>query len=213
MTQTYVWGNFLAGEPPVREKNGPSHSSPAPPNVFAKLTHVSLLAGYCLLAKTCSALKCSDGSFTLMQLIFRLEIAWVNFGGPLATSSQPCGKKLRDTRKTVGIKWPSPDLYRDKIVRKDISRGGGGRRRKKWLGREDSKGKKVNDLVQDRIKILLILSCIGKTNRIRPSFPSSPSPLKSPLPLPLMERLILRIPSLKEVSQWGSSIRPHTREI
>ena len=72
---------------------------------------------------------------------------------------------------------------------------------------------KVNDLGQDKIKILLILSCIGPTPRIRPSFLSSPSPLKSPLSLPPREGLILRIPSLKEVSQWGSSIRPHTREI
>ena len=73
MTKTYVWGKCLAAEPPVREKNGPSHSSPAPPNVFAKLTHVSLLAGYCLRAKTCSALKRLHGSFTFLSAYFSLK--------------------------------------------------------------------------------------------------------------------------------------------
>ena len=28
------------------------------------------------------------------QLIFRSKIVWVNFGGLLATSLQPCGKKI-----------------------------------------------------------------------------------------------------------------------
>ena len=60
---------------------------------------------------------------------------------------------------------------------------------------------KVNDLGQDRTKILLILSCTGTTPWIRPSFLCSPFPLKSPLPVPPREGLILRIPSLKEVSQ------------
>ena len=40
-----VWGKFLAAEPPVSKKNGPSHSSRAPPKVFTELTQVSLLAG------------------------------------------------------------------------------------------------------------------------------------------------------------------------
>jgi len=78
MTRTYVWGKFLAAEPPVREKNAPSHSSRAPPNVFAELTQLSLLAGYCLQAKTFSALK-TLGRLFYPQLIFRLKIAWVNF--------------------------------------------------------------------------------------------------------------------------------------
>ena len=118
MTQTYVWGKCLAAEPPVREKNGPSHSSPAPSNVFAKLTHVSLLAGYCLQAKTCSALKRLDGSFTV-SLFFAQKTPRSTFEVSLQPARSLVVKNcaIKSPRKTIGIKWPSPDLYRDKIAR------------------------------------------------------------------------------------------------
>ena len=96
MTQTYVWGKFLAAEPPVRDKNGPSHSSPAPPNVFAKLSHVSLLGGYCLKAKTCSALNWAQKSA----------------GSTFEVSLQPVRSlvvkncAIKSPRKTIGINGP-----------------------------------------------------------------------------------------------------------
>ena len=75
----------------------------------------------CLQAKTCSALKHWDGSFTLSLFFARKSPG----------SRSPCNQfaalwqkrcAVKSQRKTIGIKWPSPDLYRDKIVSKDISR-------------------------------------------------------------------------------------------
>ena len=106
MTQTYVWGKFLAAEPPVRDKNGPSHSSPAPPNVSAKLSHVSLFGGYCLKAKTCSALNW-DGNFTV-SLFFAQKCA----GSTFEVSLQPVRSlvvkncAIKSPRKTIGINGP-----------------------------------------------------------------------------------------------------------
>ena len=175
-------------------------------------------------AKTCCALKRWDGSFTL-SLFFARKSPGSTFEVSLQPVRTLVAKNcaIKSPRKTIGIKWPSPDLYRDKLARQDISRDSLASRSSQsllsrqssrkadpsyllknqnsvcrgsrlhltlvsgitggWRGEERSdqggetvKGRRVNDLGQDRIKILLILSCIGTTLR---------SGLPFPLPHPL----------------------------
>ena len=56
------------------------------------------------------------------QLIFCSKIAWVEVSLQPVRSLVAKKCAVKSQRKTIGIKWPSPDLYRDKIVSKDISR-------------------------------------------------------------------------------------------